>query len=222
VTNTFGRAVAVAIPTTLAVASMIVLGVVLQWPLWFRLSAAAVAIVLVAHVISAIAVLHRSADEPPRWVIATTLAVVLLMAAISVGAATTMYTSWTVADAVDATDAEDAATAAYTIAGPLTAITPQTREQYLPQLRPLMTQELADAFETKFLNPMPADTPTRVSTVRSISVEAVADGAASVIAVVKQTPPDPSRDEPSDAIWWLLLGRYEGKWYLANLAPLIG
>jgi hypothetical protein len=58
------------------------------------------------------------------------------------------------------------------------ANTPRCLRRVLPQLRSQMMQELAAAFETKFLNPMPADTPTRTSVIRSISVEAVAEGAA--------------------------------------------
>lgn len=215
------RAATVALPPVVTIGMLFVLGTVLGWPVWFYLVGAAALIAVAFGVVVVVRDQSRHGQDRRRraWAAA---GLVIVMAATSLGTAATVYRNWTSVDARNASDRDSVAEAAYAIAGPLTSITPRTQAQYLPELRPLMTAELAQAFETNFLNRMPADTPSKASTVRSVSVEAVVDGEASVIAVVERKPPDPASEEPSDLILWLLLGRHDGTWYLANLAPLLG
>jgi hypothetical protein len=96
-------------------------------------------------------------------------------------------------------------------------------DQYLAQLRPLVTDEVAQGLRDKVVIPVPTVPFRQKGVVRSIGVEAVNDGAATAIAVVhpaRAAPPRSVDQEPSDIILWLLLARFEDRWVLANRAPL--
>jgi hypothetical protein len=219
-----GRVVTVVAPPLVTVALLAVLGVVLDWPVWFAILVGVAMAVLGGYLLAASrAALRLDGNERATWLGRGEAAAFLTVAMAAVVSAATMYWQWTVPDARHAEEMRGAADAAYTIAGLLTSMTPEGRDEYLRKLRPLVTDDVAQALRDKVLVPMPAFPTAQKGIVRSVGVEIADDGAAIAIAVVEPTPAPPPAglgDEPSDIILWLLLARFEDRWVLANLAPL--
>jgi hypothetical protein len=204
------------------VAMLIVLGGVVGWPVWLAGLVVVVGFALGVFVIAALRA-GSDADAQPRWLRYGQAGAAVLVVVASVAASITMYWRWTVADERHTREMREVADAAYTVAGLLTSMTPETRDDYLQQLRPLVTDEVAQALRDKVVVLMQAVRFTQKGVVRSVGVEAVNDGAAVAIAVVEPAPPPPPRGvdaDPSNILVWLLLARFEDRWVLANVAPL--
>jgi hypothetical protein len=215
-----GAAIVAPVLTVLMIA---VLGIVLGWPLWVEILLGVTVVVGAVYVIRSLGQTALSATSRPRWLRWGQDVAIGLMVVASVGGAATMYGRWTLPDRDHTDQTHQVAQAATTIAQLLTSMTPDTRAQYLQQLRPLVTDDVAQALRDKVVIPLPTVPFSQKGVVRSVGIEAVTDSAAIAIAVVQPTPGPAARSvdpEPSDILLWLLLARYEDRWVLADLAPL--
>jgi hypothetical protein len=157
-----GRVVTVVAPPLVTVALLAVLGVVLDWPVWFAILVGVAMAVLGGYLLAASrAALRLDGNERATWLGRGEAAAFLTVAMAAVVSAATMYWQWTVPDGRHAEEMRGAADAAYTIAGLLTSMTPEGRDEYLRKLRPLVTDDVAQALRDKVLVPMPASRPPR-------------------------------------------------------------
>lgn len=103
----------------------------------------------------------------------------------------------------------------------LTTVTPQSHDEILDRLRPLVVDGMAELIKAEVLDAISPDA-TRTGTVHAVGVPQIGDDTARVITVIEQMPPRPDRNEdgePSSLILVLSMIRHDGQWKLKAVAP---
>lgn len=204
----------------LTLVPLAVLGVFVRWPAWaiatFSVSATA-AVLLAAWYIR-----PQRFGGPPAAVhtriITPAVALVALVVACACLAVT--LTQWTIPDRTRTADKDAITTVASGVAQKVATLTAGNTEQYLTDLKPYVTPQVAAVLKTKIIDRLPPHTPDHQANVRAVSIERMNPGAASVVAVIDRriiTPGAQNQPATDQIALWLIFEKTDGRWLVQNL-----
>jgi hypothetical protein len=208
-----------------AVAALLLIGVILDWPLWW-VSACSVLLVLIAEGVGVnFWLLRRDSvsvgtdDNAPGL----RLAVVLLSAAALTSTVFTGYTHWTRSDREFRQDSRQVVQVATGMAEAMASFTPSAPTSSIDRAAAMMVPEQAGAFKEQY-NKSSADLAQRNVTAQAATlaagVEAIGRSVASVaviLRVTQNTPGQPSsRATPALRVALIKRG---SDWLVADVVP---
>ena len=208
------------------IAALLVIGVMLEWPLWW-VSVCSILCLLIVQAVILNAVLYQrdsvtigtDDDKPGLRLAVTGVAAAALAAAAAAG-----YTNWTLPDRAFATDSAEVVRIATEIAEATATFTPADPNASVERAASLMVPERAEAFKAQF-GSATADMAKRnvsaqASTV-SAGLEVLGPSAASVAVLMRGTQSAPGQ-QPSGSVLSLrvALSKHEGGWRVIDVAPI--
>jgi hypothetical protein len=209
-----------------AIAALVLIGVVLEWPLWW----VSVCSVLVLLIVEGVAInfwlLRRDSvsvgtdDEAPTL----RLAVVFLCTAALVAAVVTGYTHWTTWDRDFKKDAQQVVKVATGMAEAAASFTPSAPTSSIDRAAAMMVAEQAGPFKqqyAKFSADLAQHNVTAQAATLAAGVEALGPAAASVAVILRVTQNAPGQP-PSQAAPALrvTLTKHGGDWLVVDLVPI--
>jgi hypothetical protein len=216
--RSLGRVLGWVVPAAITVGCIVVTGVVLGWPRWIGFVVGAVAL---AGLVALAGAARRSI--PAARLGTAHSALVVGTAVVAATAAVVMYAHWGTAKSSHDRDVSAVAQRSAELAELMTTVSPDSRDQYMTRLQPLLVEGMAASLKAKVLDPMPATTKQK-GLVRAVGVQGIVDGIASVIVVVEPTQDGVTTvsdtAQSRDIVLWLFLIEEDGQWKLRNLAPM--
>ncbi len=209
-----------------AIAALLMIGVVLDWPLWW-VSACSVLVLLILEGVGVnFWLLRRDSvsvgtdDDAPGL----RLAVVFLCAAALSAAVLTGYTHWTRSDRDFKNDSRQVVQTATGIAEAMASFTPAAPTSSIDRATAMMVPDQAGAFKEQY-NKSSADLAQHNVTAQAATlaagVEAIGPSAASVAVILRvtQTSPGQPASQTSPALRVALTKR-GGNWLVSDVVPI--
>jgi hypothetical protein len=209
-----------------AIAALVMIGVVLDWPLWW-VSACSVLVLLIVEGVGAnFWLLRRDSvsvgtdDDAPGL----RLAVVFLCAAALSAAVLTGYTHWTRSDRDFKKDSRQVVQTATGMAEAMASFTPGTPTSSIDRATAMMVPDQAGAFKEQY-NKSSADLAQHNVTAQAATlaagVEAIGPAAASVAVILRvtQTSPGQPASQTAPALRVALTKR-DGNWLVTDVVPI--
>ena len=209
-----------------AVAALLAIGVVLDWPMWW-VSGCSVLVLLIAEGVGAnFWLLRRDSvsvgtdDDAPGL----RLAVVLLCATALSAAVLTGYTHWTRSDRDFKRDSREVVQVATGMAEAMASFTPSAPTSFLDRAAAMMAPEQADAFKEQYKKSsaeLAQHHVTAQAHTLAAGVEAIGPSVASVAVILRVTQDAPgqpaSRAAPALRVTLLRRG---GNWLVTDVLPI--
>lgn len=210
------------------VGALLMVGVVLDWPLWWVSACSVLLLLIVEAVVINFWLLRRDSvsvgtdDEAPGL----RLAVVFLCAAALSAAVLTEYTHWTATDRDFKKDSRDVVQTATGIAEAMASFAPGAPNSSIDRAAAMMVPEHAGTFKEQYQKSSADLAQHNISaqaTTLAAGVEALGPAVASVaviLRVVQNTPGQP----PSQAAPTLrvALAKRGGTWLVSDVVPIRG
>jgi hypothetical protein len=209
-----------------AIAALLMIGVVLDWPLWW-VSACSVLVLLIVEAVGVnFWLLRRDSvsvgtdDDAPGL----RLAVVFLCAAALSAAVLTGYTHWTRSDRDFKKDSRQVVQTATGMAEAMASFTPGAPTSSIDRATAMMVPDHADAFKEQY-NKSSADLAQHNVTAQAATlaagVEAIGPAAASVAVILRvtQTSPGQPASQTAPALRVALTKR-DGNWLVTDVVPI--
>jgi hypothetical protein len=209
-----------------AIAALLMIGVVLDWPLWW-VSACSVLVLLILEGVGVnLWLLRRDSvsvgtdDDAPGL----RLAVVFLCAAALSAAVLTGYTHWTRSDREFKKDSRQVVQTATGMAEAMASFTPAAPTSSIDRATAMMVPDQAGAFKEQY-NKSSADLAQHNVTAQAATlaagVEALGPSAASVAVILRVTQTSPgqpaSRTAPALRV---ALTKRDGNWLVTDVVPI--
>jgi hypothetical protein len=209
-----------------AIAALLMIGVVLDWPLWW-VSACSVLVLLILEGVGVnLWLLRRDSvsvgtdDDAPGL----RLAVVFLCAAALSAAVLTGYTHWTRSDRDFKKDSRQVVQTATGMAEAMASFTPAAPTSSIDRATAMMVPDQAGAFKEQY-NKSSADLAQHNVTAQAATlaagVEALGPSAASVAVILRVTQTSPgqpaSRTAPALRV---ALTKRDGNWLVTDVVPI--
>jgi hypothetical protein len=209
-----------------AIAALLMIGVVLEWPLWWVSACSALVLLILEGVGANFWLLRRDSvsvgtdDDGPGL----RLAVVFLCTAALVAAVLVGYTHWTMPDRDFKADSRDAVQVAIGMAEAAASFTPSSPTSSIDRAAAMMAPEQAGPFKqqyAKFSGDLAQHNVTAQATTLAAGVEALGPAAASVAVVLRvvQTTPGQPPSQAAPALR-VTLKKHGGDWQVFELMPL--
>ena len=215
-----------AIAPAVAISALLIIGVMLDWPLWWVSVCSILCLLIVEAVVVNIVGYRRDSvtvgtdDDKP----VLRLAVMAIAASAVAAAAAVGYNSWTLPDRAFQADSAMVVRTATEVAEASATFNPADPNSSLDRAAALMLPERAEAFKAQF-GSAAADMAKRnisaqANTV-SAGLEALGGSSASVAVLIRgpQSAPD---EQPSSTVLALrvVLTKQEGGWRVVDVAPI--
>jgi hypothetical protein len=209
-----------------AIAALLAIGYVLNWPLWWVSLSSVLILLIVEGVAVNVWLLRRDSvtfgtdDDAP----ALRLAVVALCAVSLVAAVLTGYTHWTRPDHDLKVDSAEVVRIAVSMAEATATFSPQEPMAAVERAASLMVPEQAKTFTDQFgkaTTDLAHRNVTATASTMEAGLEAIGPAAASVAVVMRATQNEPGQP-PSDAVLALrvALTKQSGHWLVLGVSPL--
>ena len=209
-----------------AIAALLIIGVMLDWPLWWVSACSILCLLIVQGALINLVLYRRDSvtvgtddDKPAIRLAVTGLAAAALASAVAVG-----YTNWILPDRTFTMDSAEVVRIATQVSEATATFTPTDPSSSIERAAALMVPERAEAFKAQF-GSATADMAKRkmsaqASTV-SAGLEALGPSSASVAVIMRGTQSAPGQD-PSVAVLSLrvALTKQEGGWRVVDVAPI--
>jgi hypothetical protein len=209
-----------------AIAALVMIGVVLDWPLWWVSACSVLVLLIVEGVGVNFWLLRRDSvsvgtdDDAPGL----RLAVVFLCAAALSAAVLTGYTHWTRSDRDFKKDSRQVVQTATGMAEAMASFTPGTPTSSIDRATAMMLPDQAGAFKEQY-NKSSADLAQHNVTAQAATlaagVEAIGPAAASVAVILRvtQTSPGQPASQTAPALRVALTKR-DGNWLVTDVVPI--
>ncbi|MGY4710622.1 hypothetical protein ACXDF8_13865 [Mycolicibacterium sp. CBM1] len=209
-----------------AIAALLAIGVVLDWPLWWVSVASMLGLLIVQGVIVNFVLYRRDSvtvgtddDGPGLRLAVAALASAALAAAVIVG-----YTRWTQPDRDFTRDSAEVVAVAAEVAEATATFTPAAPTSSIDRAASFMAPDRADAFKNEFgraTSDLAKKNITAQAQTISAGLEALGPSAASVAVVMRGTQAQPGQ-QPSVAVLALRVGlaKQDGRWMVLEIAPI--
>ncbi|MGF2944320.1 hypothetical protein [Mycobacterium sp. Lab-001] len=215
----------IAAPTA-AIAALLAIGVVLDWPLWWVSACSALVLLIVEGVAINAWLLRRDSvsvgtdDQAPGL----RLAVVFLCTAALAAAVLTGYTHWTRADRAFDRDSRAVVQTATGMAEAMASFTPGAPADSIDRAAAMTVPERAGAFReqyTKSSAELARENVTAQATALAAGVEVIGPAVASVAVILRVTQSAPGQP-PSRAAPALRVGLVKrgGVWLVSDVVPV--
>ena len=209
-----------------AVSGLLIIGVMLEWPLWWVSVCSILCLLIVEGVVANIVAYRRDSvtvgtddDKPGLRLAVAGVAAASLTAAVAVG-----YANWILPDRAFATDSAQVVRMATDVSEATATFNPSDPNSALERATSLMVPERAEAFRAQF-GPATVDMAKRnisaQATTVSAGLEALGPSSASVAVLIRGTQSSPA-EQPSSAVLSLrvALSKLEGRWQVIDVAPI--
>lgn len=209
-----------------AISALLIIGVMLEWPLWWVSVCSVLCLLIVQAAIVNIVLYRRDSvtvgtddDKPGLRLAVTAIAMAALVSAAAVG-----YYSWIKPDRAFTTDSAEVVRVATEVAEATATFTPADPNSSLDRAAALMVPERAESFKSQF-GPATADMAKRNLSAEAFTVsaglEALGPSSASVAVLMRGTQSAPGQD-PSSAVLALrvAMSKQEGGWRVVDVAPI--
>jgi hypothetical protein len=209
-----------------AIAALLMIGVVLDWPLWWVSACSVLVLLIVEGVGVNFWLLRRDSvsvgtdDDAPGL----RLAVVFLCAAALSAAVLTGYTHWTRSDRDFKKDSRQVVQTATGMAEAMASFTPGAPTSSIDRAAAMMVPDQAGAFKEQY-NKSSADLAQHNVTAQAgtlaAGVEAIGPAAASVAVILRvtQTSPGQPASQTAPALRVALTKR-DGNWLVTDVVPI--
>jgi hypothetical protein len=209
-----------------AIAALVMIGVVLDWPLWWVSACSVLVLLIVEGVGVNFWLLRRDSvsvgtdDDAPGL----RLAVVFLCAAALSAAVLTGYTHWTRSDRDFKKDSRQVVQTATGMAEAMASFTPGAPTSSIDRATAMMVPDHAGAFKEQY-NKSSADLAQHNVTAQAATlaagVEAIGPAAASVAVILRvtQTSPGQPASQTAPALRVALTKR-DGNWLVTDVVPI--
>ncbi len=210
----------------LTIAALLLMGVFLDWPLWWVAVASMLCLLVVEGVVVNFVLMRRdhvtvgTDDDGPALRLAVVgLVTVVLGAAVAVG-----YTRWTAPDRTLLRDADEVVRMASAVSEATATFSPHDPTSSIERAAAMMVPEQAAAFRENFAKST-ADLARRKVTAQaqtvSAGVEALGPAAASVAVVMRGTQTAPG-ELPDRAVIALRVtfAKQDGRWAVYDVSPI--
>lgn len=209
-----------------AIAGLLLIGVVLDWPLWWVAVCSMLCLLIVQGVVVNIVLYRRDGvtagtddDGPGLRLAVVGVATAALVAAVVVG-----YLHWTVPDRQLRADTTEVVGIASSVAEASATFTPADPDAQIERAAALMTPERAEAYRNQFASVAEDLTSRNISgqaQTISAGVEAIGPDVASVAVVMRGTQNAPGR-APDHAVLALRVGlaKIDGRWLVEDVVPI--
>jgi hypothetical protein len=209
-----------------AIAGLLTIGVMLNWPLWWVSVCSVLCLLIVQAVIVNIVGYRRDSvtvgtddDAPGLRLIVVGLTAVVLAAAVAVG-----YTQWTRSDRAFTRDSGEVVRIASEVSEATATFSPSDPSSSIDRVTSMMAPDSAEAFKAQF-TPATADLAKRNATAKaqtiSAGLEVLGRTAASVVVIMRGTQTTPG-EQPSSAVLALrvALSNQDGGWKVVDVSPV--
>ncbi|ORB67269.1 hypothetical protein [Mycobacterium scrofulaceum] len=209
-----------------AIAALLAIGLILDWPLWWVSACSVLALLIVEGVVVNFWLLRRDSvsvgtdDDAPGL----RLAVVFLCTAALVAAVVTGYTHWTRSDREFKDDSRDVVRVATGMAEAMASFTPGAPDSSIDRATALIVPEHAAAFKeqyTKSSAELAQHNVTAQAATLAAGVEALGPSAASVAVILRVTQDAPgqpaSRSAPALRV---ALTKHGDAWLVSDVLPI--
>lgn len=209
-----------------AIASLLLIGVFLGWPLWWVAAASMLCLLIVEAMVVNYYLARRDRvtlgtddDGPALRLVVVSLASAALVAATIVG-----YTSWTVPDERLNSDSAEVVRLATAVAEATATFSPQDPTSSLDRAAALMAPDQAETFKANFgksTEDLARKNISAQAQTISAGVEAIGPAAASVVVVMRGTQNVPGQPA-SRAVLSLRVAftKQDDKWLVVDVAPV--
>jgi hypothetical protein len=209
-----------------AIAALLAIGVVLNWPLWWVSVCSILCLLIVQGVIVNFVLYRRDSvtvgtdDEGPGLRLAVIgLATVAAVAAVVVG-----YTRWTLPDQAFTRDSAEVVRIATAVSEATATFTPADPTSSIDRAASFMAPERADTFKGEFgkaTSDLAKKNISASAQTISAGLEALGPAAASVAVVMRGTQSQPGQ-QPSTAVLALRIGlaKQDDRWVVLDIAPI--
>lgn len=209
-----------------AIAGLLTIGVMLNWPLWWVSVCSVLCLLIVQAVIVNIVGYRRDSvtvgtddDAPGLRLIVVGLTAAVLAAAVAVG-----YTQWTRSDRVFTRDSGEVVRIASEVSEATATFSPNDPSSSIDRVTSMMAPDSAEAFKAQF-TPATVDLAKRNVTAKaqtiSAGLEVLGRTAASVVVLMRGTQTTPG-EQPSSAVLALrvALSNQDGDWKVVAVSPV--
>lgn len=209
-----------------AIAGLLTIGVMLNWPLWWVSVCSVLCLLIVQAVIVNVVGYRRDSvtvgtddDAPGLRLIVVGLTAVVLAAAVAVG-----YTQWTRSDRAFTRDSGEVVRIASEVSEATATFSPSDPSSSIDRVTSMMAPDSAEAFKAQF-TPATADLAKRNATAKaqtiSAGLEVLGRTAASVVVIMRGTQTTPG-EQPSSAVLALrvALSNQDGGWKVVDVSPV--
>jgi hypothetical protein len=210
----------------LVIAALLLVGVFLDWPLWWVALASMLCLLVVEGIVVNFVLMRRDHvtvgtddDGPALRLAVVALVTVVLGAGVLVG-----YTRWTAPDRAFSRDADEVVRIASAVSEATATFSPHDPTSSIERAAAMMAPQQAAAFRENF-GKSTADLARRDVTAQaqtiSAGVEALGPAAASVAVVMRGTQSAPGQP-PDRAVIALriTLAKQDGQWAVFDVAPI--
>ena len=215
-----------AIAPAAAIAALLIIGVMLEWPLWWVSVCSILCLLIVEAVFINIVGYRRDSvtvgtddDKPVLRLVVMAIAASAVASAAAVG-----YTTWTLPDRAFQADSAAVVRTATEVAEASATFNPADPNSSVDRAASLMLPERTEAFKTQF-GSAAADMAKRnvsaqANTV-SAGLEALGESSASVAVLIRGTQSAPG-EQPSTIVLALrvVLAKQDGGWRVVDVAPI--
>jgi len=209
-----------------AIAAVLIIGVMLEWPLWW-VSVSSILCLLIVEAVLVNVVLYRrdsvtvgtDDDKPGLRLAVAGVASAALLSAAAIG-----FTSWVKPDRAFAEDSADVVRIATDVAEATATFSPSNPNSSIDRAASLMVPERAEAFKAQF-GSATADMAKRNMSAQALTVsaglETLGPSSASVAVLMRGTQSAPGQ-EPSTAVLSLrvALSRESDRWMVVDVSPI--
>jgi hypothetical protein len=209
-----------------AIAAVLIIGVMLEWPLWW-VSVSSILCLLIVEAVLVNVVLYRrdsvtvgtDDDKPGLRLAVAGVASAALLSAAAIG-----FTSWVKPDRAFAEDSADVVRIATDVAEATATFSPSNPNSSIDRAASLMVPERAKAFKAQF-GSATADMAKRNMSAQALTVsaglETLGPSSASVAVLMRGTQSAPGQ-EPSTAVLSLrvALSRESDRWMVVDVSPI--
>jgi hypothetical protein len=209
-----------------AIAGLLTIGVMLNWPLWWVSVCSVLCLLIVQAVVVNIVGYRRDSvtvgtddDAPGLRLIVVGLTAAVLAAAVAVG-----YTPWTRSDRAFTRDSGEVVRIASEVSEATATFSPNDPSSSIDRVTSMMAPDSAEAFKAQFA-PATADLAKRNVTAKaktiSAGLEVLGRTAASVVVLMRGTQTTPG-EQPSSAVLALrvALSNQDGVWKVVDVSPV--
>jgi hypothetical protein len=209
-----------------AISALLVIGVMLEWPLWWVSVCSILCLLIVQAVLVNIVAYRRDSvtvgtddDRPGLRLAVVGVAAVTLASAVAVG-----YANWTLPDRTFDADSARVVRIATEVAEATATFAPSDPNSAMDRATSMMVPERAEAFRAQFgsatADMVKRNVSAQASTL-SAGLEALGPSSASVAVMMRGTQSVPGQD-PSTAVLSLrvALSKQQGDWKVIDVAPI--
>ena len=215
-----------AIAPAAAIAALLIIGVMLDWPLWWVSVCSILCLLIVEAVFINIVGYRRDSvtvgtddDKPVLRLVVMAIAASAVAAAAAVG-----YNTWTLPDRAFKADSASVVRTATEVAEASATFNPADPNSSVDRAASLMLPERAEAFKTQFGSAAAEMAKRNVSAQAntvSAGLEALGESSASVAVLIRGTQSAPG-EQPNTTVLALrvVLAKQDGGWRVVDVAPI--